>query len=256
MQPRLLLPSAPALLCHALLLGSGASESSTLLSGGTIIAFDEASESLRVIRNGSLLVTGGAVAGLFSGAPPPGRIPGGTETVDVTGKIISPGFVDTHKHGWQTAFKTVGSNTTLAEYVLRYSEYATPALVRPTADDIYLGQLFGIYEALNSGTTTVLDHAHHTWSDATAEAGLRASIDSAARIFWAYAFHNVTDFVTVEEQLSHFRKLATEAPFKNTPTSLAIAYDAIGQIPPNRKELDAVMSLATYESPPRSRWCF
>ena len=37
-----------------------------------------------------------------------------------------------------------------------------------------------------------IDHAHHTWSNATARAGLQASIDSGGRIFWSYAFHNIT----------------------------------------------------------------
>lgn len=56
------------------------------------------------------------------------------------GKIVSPGFVDTHRHGWQTAYKTLGSNTTLAEYFDRYGEF-TQAGTEFTADDIYLGQV-------------------------------------------------------------------------------------------------------------------
>ncbi len=232
-------------LTDLLLFSLGISARSTLFSGGTIIAFDESSESLRVVRDGSLLVTGNTIAGIFNGAPPPNKVPQGTEIVDTTGKIISPGFIDTHKHGWQTAYKTLASNTTLPEYFMRYSEYAAPALIQPTADDIYLGQLFGIYEALNAGTTTILDHAHHTWSNATAEAGLQASIDSDARVLWAYAFHNVPGQITIDEQVSHFRALATKASFKDSPTTLAIAFDSIGRTPPNWPEIKAIMGLAT-----------
>jgi len=229
-----------ALFAFSILLKAGfACTKSTLLSGGTIIAFDASTESLRVIRDGSVLVTDDRIAGLFDTKSP--SVAKGTKVVDVTGKIISPGFVDTHKHGWQTAFKTLGSNTTLPEYFLRYGEYVTVGLLTP--DDVYLGQLTGLYEAINSGTTTTLDHAHHTWSNATAVAGLQACIDSGARVFWAYQFHNVTNY-TVEDQLPNFRDIATNASFKGTPTSLAIGFDIVGAQPPNLKENKAIMDLA------------
>ena len=91
-----------------------AAASSILLSGGTIVAFNHATEALEVVRDGSLLITDDRIAGVLS-TNNSTRIPEGTEVVDVTGKIITPGFIDTHKHGWQTAFKTLGSNTSLAE---------------------------------------------------------------------------------------------------------------------------------------------
>ncbi len=130
--------------------------------------------------------------------------------------------------------------------MLRFSEFTAHGLAGITADDVYLGQLFGLYEALNAGTTAMLDHAHHTWSNDTAEAGLRACIDSGARVFWAYAFHDVAGVTTVREQLPHFRALAARAPFRGTPTTLAIAYDAIGRVPPDWDEIEAVMGLATW----------
>jgi cytosine/adenosine deaminase-related metal-dependent hydrolase len=221
-------------------ISSASAGSSTLMSGGAIVAYDISTESLKVIRNGSLLVTGDRITGIYDAGNVP-SLPSDTKKMDVTGKIISPGFIDTHKHGWQTAFKTLASNTTLPEYFLRYGEYATAGLL--TADDVYLGELVGIYEALNSGTTTILDHAHHTWSNATSEAGLQACIDSGARVFWAHAFHNVTNY-TIEDQVPVFRYLAEKAAFKNTPTSLAIAFDSVGATPPNLAEHKAIMGLA------------
>ncbi|KAH7126473.1 amidohydrolase [Dactylonectria estremocensis] len=219
---------------------SVAGESSVLLRGGTIIGFDEATNSLNVVRNGSLLITNDRITSIFTGNQTPLRASNDTQVIDVTNQIITPGFVDTHRHGWQTAFRTIGSNTSLAEYFSRYGEYAAAGLL--SADDVYIGQLAGLYEALNAGVTTTLDHAHHTWSDETAEAGLRGSIDSGARVFWSYAFHNVTNY-TVSQQLENFRDIATKAEFDGTATSLGIAFDFFGP-DPVLKDVNAVVDIA------------
>ncbi|KAK1572719.1 amidohydrolase [Colletotrichum navitas] len=217
-----------------------ASASSILLRGGTIIGFDEGSNSLNVIRNGSLLITDDRITSVYTSDQSLPKTSNDTQIVDATNKIITPGFIDTHRHGWQTAFKTIASNTSLAEYFTRYGEYAAVGLLN--ADDVYIGQLAGLYEALNAGVTTMLDHAHHTWSNQTAEAGLKASIDSGARVFWSYAFHNVTNY-TVSEQLENFRDIATKAEFDGTATSLGVACDFFGP-DPVLADVNAVVDLA------------
>jgi cytosine/adenosine deaminase-related metal-dependent hydrolase len=177
--------------------GSTAAASSILLHGGTIVGFDTYTNSLSITRNGSLLIEDDRISAIYDNEDSPTQSFGNdTEIVDVTNKIITPGFIDTHRHGWQTGFKTIASNTSLAEYFNRYGEYAAAGML--SADDVYLGQLAGLYEALNAGVTTALDHAHHTWSNETAEAGLEASIESGARVFWSYAFHNVTNYTISE----------------------------------------------------------
>lgn len=212
---------------------------STLLAGGTVIAFDSDADDFQILRNGSVLVTDDRIVAVAA-AGETLSLPSDTVTIDVTDKIISPGFVDTHRHGWQTFFKTIASNTTLVEYFGRYGEFASAGLI--DADDVYISQLAGIYEALNAGVTTILDHAHHTWSDETSKAGLQASIDSGARVFWAYAFHNVTNY-TVSEQLVNFREIAETVDFSNTSTELGIAYDYFGP-DPNIDEVNKIFALA------------
>jgi len=98
-----------------------AAASSILFTGGTIIAFDNATESLQVIRGGSVLVTDDRITTVSEAAI---SVSNDTEVVDITGKILAPGQINTHLHGWQTAFKTLGSNTSLVEYFNRYGEYA------------------------------------------------------------------------------------------------------------------------------------
>jgi cytosine/adenosine deaminase-related metal-dependent hydrolase len=154
--------------------------------------------------------------------------------------------VNTHSHLWQTAYRTIASNTSLWEYFNRYSEYASSYFFEP--EDVYIGQLMGLYEALDAGTTTTLDHAHHTWDIDTSAAGLQATIDSGGRCFWAYAFHDVEGF-TVEEQLANLRSLAESDITKGTRTELGVAYDAFGPNP-NVDQTSKVVALAKSVQPP------
>lgn len=201
-----------------------ADASSILFTGGTVIAFDEATESLDVLSPGSVLVTDDRIATVTSGSYN-GTLPAETETMNITGKIITTGFVDTHRHGWQTAYKTLASNVTLAQYFARYGEYAPLVHQTFTPEDIYIGQLAGLYEAINAGVTTTLDHAHHTFSVETSEAGLQASIDSGVRVFWCYAIHNISNGFSITDQIANFQDIATDQRFRSNTTSLGIGYD-------------------------------
>ncbi|KAK2610172.1 hypothetical protein N8I77_003625 [Diaporthe amygdali] len=227
------------LLCFVVpLLPALVEAATTHYQGGTIVAFDRATEGLRVIRDGCITVTGDTITEISETVP--GNFSSDSQIVNITGKIVTPGFIDTHRHGWQTAMRTIGSNTSLVEYFSRFGEFAAAGLLTP--DDVYISQLMGLYEAQAAGVTTTLDHAHHTWSNETAEAGLQASIDSSARVFWCYTFHNVTNY-TITEQLANFRDIATKAEFANTSTTLGIAYDSFDP-DGNLEEIRSIMSLA------------
>lgn len=80
----------------ALFQGFSPAPRAKLLSGGTIIAFDQDAEQLSVIREGSLLIQDGEITAVFDAAPI--DVPPGTEIIDCTGQIVTPGFVDTRMH--------------------------------------------------------------------------------------------------------------------------------------------------------------
>jgi cytosine/adenosine deaminase-related metal-dependent hydrolase len=211
-----------------------------LLQGGTVLAFNVATERVSALPDTSVLVIGDRIEAIFNSSENV-SIPPDTEIISAAGKIISPGFVDTHRHGWETAYKTLASNTTLAEYFPRYSEYSMAQRVF-SAEDVYYGQLAGIYEALNSGVTSILDHAHHTWSNETALAGLNASIDSGARVWWCYAIHHLTNGFSVAEQMANFRAIHEDERWMNTSVSIGLAYDNFGSAVAD--EVNAVINLA------------
>jgi hypothetical protein len=70
--------------------------STRILSGGTIVAFDQDAEQLEVIRNGSLLIENGLITAVYNTTLI--DIPDNTEVIDCTNQIITPGFIDTRKH--------------------------------------------------------------------------------------------------------------------------------------------------------------
>ncbi|KAB2571020.1 5-methylthioadenosine/S-adenosylhomocysteine deaminase [Lasiodiplodia theobromae] len=214
---------------------------STLLENGTVISFDDASQSLKVLHNTSVLVTGTRIAAIFdSNTSNPPDIPKDAERVDASNKIISPGFVDTHRHGWQTQFRTLASNTTLAEYFYRYGQY-TQAKTVFTPSDIYYGQLAGIYEALNAGVTSILEHAHGTFSPEASAASLQASLDSGVRMWWCYGFSAFDD-----ASIADFRTQAAShpslAPNADSLVQYGMAYD--GWASASASEIDSVVALA------------
>lgn len=78
----------------------------------------------------------------------------GTKVIDCRDKIISPGFISTHHHLVQTAQKGHHANDTLVQYFpIRFTSCFY------TLEDTFYGQLGGALEAIDAGTTTVVDHA-------------------------------------------------------------------------------------------------
>ncbi|EKD21234.1 amidohydrolase [Drepanopeziza brunnea f. sp. 'multigermtubi' MB_m1] len=206
---------------------TNSSDATTIyLQGGTIVTYNPATSSIDILRNSSILIADGEIVSV--GETPSPDVLASAEIVNVVGKIISPGFIDTHRHDWQTAYKTMASNTSLVEYFQRYGEFS-PTALSFTAEDVYINQLYGLYEALNSGTTTTLDHASHTWSKETSKAGLQASVDSGARVLWTYAIHELGDAFTIDEQFQDLEELANDAEglWTGTATNVGLAYDRI-----------------------------
>src|SRR5881227_1848627 len=79
------------------------------------------------------------------------------EQVDATGMIVMPGFVDTHRHTWQTPVRGVLPSCTLDHY-FAVMLGQVGGFYRP--EDVHIGDYAGALEALNAGITTLLDWSH------------------------------------------------------------------------------------------------
>jgi 5-methylthioadenosine/S-adenosylhomocysteine deaminase len=145
----------------------------TLLTGGTVVTMDGGD-----LARGDVLIEDGVIVRVAE------RIDAtDADRIDATDRIVLPGFVDTHRHTWQTAFRGIGADWTFAEYRVAMHGTLKPHY-RP--EDIYLGNLLGRLEALSSGVTTMLDWFHAAQSPEHTDAALAALTDAPARSIFCY----------------------------------------------------------------------
>jgi cytosine/adenosine deaminase-related metal-dependent hydrolase len=69
-----------------------------LLHGGYVLSMNESIGELTA----DVLVEDGVIAAIG-----PELDAGAADRVDVTGSVVMPGFVDTHRHTWQTPFRGI-----------------------------------------------------------------------------------------------------------------------------------------------------
>jgi len=105
------------------------------------------------------------------------------EVIDATERIVLPGFVDTHRHLWETALRGVAVDADLGVYFERVLGQYGP---RFRAEDVAAGNLVGALECLDAGITTVQDYSHVQASDAHADAALDALERSGIRAVFGY----------------------------------------------------------------------
>lgn len=105
------------------------------------------------------------------------------EIIDATGTIVLPGFVDTHRHTWETSLRSMMPASTIPEYVTEVKGRLA-AVYRP--EDTYVGTLWGSLEALNAGITTLVDWAHGTNTPEHADASIAGLRASGIRAQFAY----------------------------------------------------------------------
>lgn len=95
--------------------------------------------------------------------------------IDAGGKVLLPGFVQTHIHLCQTLFRGRADDLSLIEWL---KEKIWPLEAAHSEDSVYYSALLGIGELIRSGTTTILDMetVHYTESafQAIKESGIRA----------------------------------------------------------------------------------
>jgi len=146
-----------------------------LIRGGDLITMDPA---LGDIRGGSVLVDGDRIAAV-------GQVvdASGAEPVDASGMIVLPGFVDAHVHLWQTGLRGVAGDWTLADY---YRTMHLNLARHFTAEDIYLANLVGGWNHLDSGITSLFDWCHNNPTPGHSDRAIDAHFDSGVRAVFGH----------------------------------------------------------------------
>ncbi len=151
-----------------------------LIRGGCVLTLGA---KTRNFAEADVLIEDGKIAEVGQGLR--GR---DAEVVDASDTIVMPGFVDTHRHTWETLFRNAGD-------VPGSDRTTTPAAIygphhRP--DDVYAATLIGLLGAVEAGITTVVDWSDIQSDDDYTEAALQAHIDSGLRTVLVHALPHWT----------------------------------------------------------------
>jgi 5-methylthioadenosine/S-adenosylhomocysteine deaminase len=150
-----------------------------LLRGGQTITMDPSIGTL----HGDVLVEDDRIAAVEP------RIDADAEGLDATGRIVIPGFVDTHRHTWEAAIRGCAPDATLDDYFVEVLDTFAP-LYR--AEDVYASNLAGSLECLNAGITTLVDWSHINNSPEHPDAAIRALQETGIRAQYAYGSANTS----------------------------------------------------------------
>ncbi|KAL6364818.1 hypothetical protein LRP88_00791 [Fusarium phalaenopsidis] len=109
-----------------------------------------------------------------------------------------------------------------------------------TSEDFYLSQVVGLWEALNAGVTSLLDHSHNINTQQVAEAALAAYSDSGARVWFGYGFDPTGNF-TIPERAAHVLELATDQRLSTGLVQMGMEFDTWTGV--DKSDLEAVLGL-------------
>lgn len=142
-----------------------------LLRGATVVTLDPGVPAFV----GDVLIAGDRVEDLGASISPVGP---DVLTVDLGGRILVPGLVDSHVHAWLGQLRGAAPRADLGAYMDLFHGRVAP---RCTPEDIALGQRLTAAHALNGGVTTIVDNSNNVRSRDHAVAGVEALRDSGVR---------------------------------------------------------------------------
>ena len=224
------------------------------MRGGLVLAGDPGEGRF---ERADVVVEDGRIAALEANAPVDDA-----RVVEAEGALVLPGFVDTHRHTWQTAMRGICADWTLLDYFRGIRLQVSTAF---GPEDVYAGNFVGALEALDAGVTTVLDFSHCLNSPDHADEAVRGLRDAGVRGVWAYGMFPVPladpPFATSEDRLADARRVRAAHFSAAGLLDMGVALTELGLVPFDvtraevalARELDVMVTahIGTVSSPQR-----
>ncbi|HWX74322.1 MAG TPA: amidohydrolase family protein [Solirubrobacteraceae bacterium] len=196
-----------------------------LLRGGYVLSMDP---DVGELERGDVLIESERIAAVGERLEHPDA-----QLIDVSGSIVMPGFVDTHRHTWQTPFRGVCADWTLEEYFRGIRMSISPNC---SAQDVYAGNYVGALEALDAGVTTILDFSHCNNTPEHADAALQGLRDAGIRAVFAYGYYPAPIaepvFTEHEQRLADARRLRSHELSSDAGlVTMGVALTEVGLLP-------------------------
>ena len=165
-------------------------KTTTLIRNATMLVTMDVQR--REIADGALLIEDNAVSWVGPTAElPQGAVETADHVVDATGKIVLPGFVNTHHHFYQTLTRVVPGAQDAVLFDWLKTLY--PVWAELTPDDVFVSTQLALTELLLSGCTTSSDH-HYLWPN-----GARLDDQFAAAATVGVRFHGARGSMSLGE---------------------------------------------------------
>jgi cytosine/adenosine deaminase-related metal-dependent hydrolase len=176
--------TAQAVALSSLPKGVGEPGRKTLIKGGVVLSMDPAVGNF---AKGDVLIEGAKILEVAAAIDAPDAT-----VIDAAGRIVMPGFIDTHHHQFETALRSSLSHAILIndgkpENARNY--YETMLLnfsQRLAPEDVYINEVFGGISQLDAGVTTVMDVSQIHHSPEHSEAAIEGLRDAGRRAVFGY----------------------------------------------------------------------
>jgi len=152
----------------------------TLIRGGTVLSMDP---SIGDLPRGDVLIEDDKIVAVEQ------DIGADAAVIDATGSIVIPGFVDTHRHTWETAIRGCAPDATLDDYFVEVLDTFAPVY---RAQDVHASNVAGSLECLNAGITTLVDWSHINNTPEHPDAAVTALQETGIRAMYAYGSANTS----------------------------------------------------------------
>ncbi|MEM3622198.1 MAG: amidohydrolase [Candidatus Bathyarchaeia archaeon] len=144
-----------------------------LIHSGTILTMHNG----KVLRQGAIAIEEETIVEVGKTQELKRKYKRGYEKIDAKGKIVLPGFINTHQHAAMSLLRGYADDLPLQEWL---EKWIWPIEKHMTPHDIYVGALLTAIESIMGGTTTVNTMYHYAPEEneakAFADAGLRGVI--------------------------------------------------------------------------------